>query len=260
MSFEDYKEARKLHLMVAVDYNGGGLSPLLRLLRQKKASIIGLLQRMVANINSAPVAVQAVFNSFVRLTKEELWDSEDELRAYVCAENNYEKLLKGEIGINLIQTHTAMSLAVMDDWVNYVFQTVNTVLAGDIQNDPEFSTILADIQAFCAGHVHNIWGSDRNEDNPCVSLRYDIAAWMRSPLSTSLAQYKFANPVTYQFVFPESKKEEMAAQIRRYGTTTTGIGRIMAQMGRDRIWREFEELPVPIQTGPEVGIDQCEQT
>jgi hypothetical protein len=35
----------------------------------------------------------------------------------------------------------------------------------------------------------------------------------------------------------------MAAQIRRYGTTTTGIGRIMAQMGRDRIWREAVALP-----------------
>ena len=54
MSFEDYQEARKLHLMIAVVYNGGGFSPLLRLLRQKKVPIIGLLQRLVARIKSAP--------------------------------------------------------------------------------------------------------------------------------------------------------------------------------------------------------------
>ena len=105
MSFEDYREARKVHLMVAVVYNGGGFSPLLRLLRQNQVPIMGLLQRLVADIKRAPASVQAIFNSFVRLTKEELWDSEEELRAYVYAENNYEKLLKGEIGINLIQTH-----------------------------------------------------------------------------------------------------------------------------------------------------------
>src|ERR1019366_888196 len=110
MSFEDYQEARKLHLMVAVVYNGGGFSPLLRLLRQKNVSIIGLLQRLVACIASAPPSIQTIFNSFVRLTKEELWDSEEELRTYVCAENNYEKLRNEEIGINLIQTHSAMSL------------------------------------------------------------------------------------------------------------------------------------------------------
>ena len=93
--------------------------------------------------------------------------------------------------------------------------------------------------------MHNIWGSDRNEDNPCVLLRYDIAGWMRSPLSVPLSQYKFSSPVMYQFGFSEAKKEEMAAQIQRYGTTTTGIGRIITQMGRDRIWREPVALSSP---------------
>ena len=143
MSFEDYEEARKLHLMVAVVYNGGGFSPLLRLLRQRKIPIVGLLQRMVAGIASAPASVQAVFNSFVRLTKEELWDSEEELRAFVCADNNYEKLPRGEIGINLIQTHMAMSLAVMDEWVDYVSNrsrpcsaTTSATTSRDLQSSP----------------------------------------------------------------------------------------------------------------------------
>lgn len=242
MSFEDYQEARKLHLMVAVVYNGGGFSPLLRLLRQKRISIIALLQSMVARIRSAPASVQEVFDSFVRLTKEELWDSEEELRAYVYADNNYEKLLTGKLGINLIQTHTAMSMAVMDDWVKYVFQNAALMLGDDVQHEADGAEIFADIQAFCAGRVHNLWGDDRDEDTPRVLLRYDVASWMRSPASLPLSQYKFQSPVMYQFGFSEAKKEEKSAQIRRYGTTTTGIGRIMAQMGRDRIWREPEAL------------------
>ena len=243
MSFQDYQEARKLHLMVAVVYNGGGLSPLLRLLRENNVSIVGLLQRLVADIKTAPPSVLAVYESFVRLTTEELWETEDELREHVRAGNNYEKLLNGKIGINLIQTHTAMSLAVMDDWIEYIFRTAFNMLGDSLQSDAEGSAIFTDIQAFCAARVHNIWGNDRNEDNPCVLLRYDIASWMRSPVSTPVAQFKFNSPVSYQFAFPEAKQEEMAAQIRRYGTTTTGIGRIMAQMGRDRIWREAAAQP-----------------
>jgi radical SAM superfamily enzyme YgiQ (UPF0313 family) len=244
MSFDDYQEARKLHLVVAVIYNGGALSPLFRLLRQKKVSIIALLEKLVAGIASAPASVQAIFNSFVRLTREELWDSEEELRAFVCAGDNYEKLLRGEIGTNLIQTHTAMSLAVMNDWVKYVFQTAHNILGKDIEGDidPE---IFADIEAFCLGRAHNIWGSDRDEDNPCVLLRYDIPCWMRSPLSMPLSQHEFSSPVMHRFEFSEAKKEEMAALIQRYGTTTTGIGRIIIQMGRNRIWREPVVLPCP---------------
>jgi len=246
MTFEDYREARKLHLMVSVVYNGGGFSPLLRLLRQRKIPIVALLQGIIAGIKLAPISVQEIFNSFVRLTKEELWDSEEELRAYVCADNNYKKLLRGEIGINLIQTHMAKSLAVADDWVDYVFTTVKTMLVDEVEADAENRAIFTDIRAYCSGRMHNIWGSDRNEDCPCVLLRYDIAAWMRSSLSMPLSQFELSVPLMYKFGFSDAKMEEMAAQIERYGTTATGIGRIIVQMGRDRIWREPVVVPTMV--------------
>ncbi len=247
MSFQDYRDARKFHLMVAVVYNGGGFGPLLRLLRQKQIPIVELLQRLISNIDSAPPAVRAIFDSFVRLTVEELWNSEKELRAYVYTDDNYEKLLKGEIGINLIQTHTAMSLAVMDDWVRYIFQTANEMV-GDI-GDP---SIVADVKAFCQGRTHNLWGKDRNVDNPRVLMRYDIAAWMRSPQSVPLTHYEFNRPTMHEFGFSDEKKEEMSSLIQRYGTTPTGIGRIIIQMGRDRIWRE--PITCPVGTTPEIAV------
>jgi radical SAM superfamily enzyme YgiQ (UPF0313 family) len=253
MSFEDYREARKLHLMVAVVYNGGGFAPLLRLLRQKQIPIMDLLRKLVAEIRSAPPAVQTVFDSFVRLTKEELWDSESELRAYINVEGNYERLLRGEIGINLIQTHSAMSLAVIKEWVEFVFRTGKIMLGVDEGCDDEMLMMIADVQAYSSGRVHNIWGENRNEDNPEVILHYDIGSWLHSPLSSSLSEFKFMGTAVYRFGFPEAKREEMAAQIKRYGTTTTGIGRIMAQMGRDRIWREPEVLQ-PAMTCPRPAL------
>lgn len=171
-----------------------------------------------------------------------MWESEDKLREFIYKDNNYDRLLKGEIGINLIQTHSAMSLGVMDDWVEYVFRAAEEILGDQFQSDPEKAEILASIRAFCWGRVHNIWGADRNESNPCVPLHYDVAAWIHSPLTTPISEHKLAHPVVYRFGFPEAKKQEMDAQIKRYGTTATGIGRIVVQMGRDRIWREPEAL------------------
>jgi len=259
MSFDDYREVRKLHLMVAAVYNGGGFAALLRLLRQKNVSIISLLQQLVADIRSAPPGVQAVFDSFVRLTREEMWESEAELRAFINQEGNYERLLRGEIGINLIQTHTAMSLGVIDEWVEYVFRTAKALPGLDINTYDEAFAMWTDLQAYSSGRAHNIWGANRNEDNPIVTLQYDVASWLRSPLSAPLSQFKLAQTAKYRFSFPESKKEEMAAQIKRYGTTTTGIGRIMAQMGRDRIWREPEVLGSSI-ADPCAPISSADET
>ncbi len=243
MSFEDYQEARKLHLMVAVVYNGGGFGPLLRFLRHKKAPIIQFLERLVADIHSAPSSVQTIFQSFMRLTREELWNSEEELRDYVYASDNYNKLLNGEIGINLIQTHTAMSLAVMDDWAGYVFRTVESMLGDKIGNESDDAAAFSEIKAFCAGRTHNIWGTAADDLNPSAVFQYDIDSWMRAPLSAPLFEFKVDEPVVFEFGFSPDKQVERAALIQRYGTTPTGIGRIIIQMGRNRIWRE----PLPVQ-------------
>jgi radical SAM superfamily enzyme YgiQ (UPF0313 family) len=238
MSFEAYQEARKLHLMVAVVYNGAGFGPLLRFLRHKKAPVIQFLERLVAEIDSAPESVQKIFHSFTRHTKEELWDSEENLRAYVCAGDNYSKLLNGEIGINLIQTHTAMSLAVMDDWTRYIFQMADAVLAGKMGDEPDDIAFLSEIKAYCAGRTHNIWGAFADDDNPTAVFHYDIEAWMRAPVTALLTDYTLDQPAFREFGFPQAKQVERAALIQRYGTTPTGIGRIIIQMGRNRIWRD----------------------
>jgi radical SAM superfamily enzyme YgiQ (UPF0313 family) len=243
MSFEDYQEARKLHLMVAVVYNGGGFGPLLRFLRHKKTPVIQFLERLVADIHSAPGSVQTIFQSFMRLTKEELWNSEEELRDYVYSGDNYNKLLNGEIGINLIQTHTAMSLAVMDDWAGYVFRTAESVLGDKFGNESDDAAAFSEIKAFCAGRTHDIWGTSADDLNPSAVFQYDIDSWMRAPLSAALFEFKVDEPVVFEFGFSPAKQVERAALIQRYGTTPTGIGRIIIQMGRNRIWRE----PLPVQ-------------
>lgn len=238
MSFEDYKEARKLHLMVAVVYNGAGFGPLLRFMRHKKVPVIHFLERLVAQIKTAPESVQKIFNSFTRLTQEELWNSEEELRRFIYAEGNYDRLLKGEIGINLIQTHTAMSLSAVDDWARYIFRVADAILAehmGEERSDIDF---LSDVKAFCAARTHNIWGATADSDNPTALFRYDINRWMHAPLTAPLSSFKLEEPAFLEFGFPPEKQQERGALMQRYGTTPTGIGRIIIQMGRNRIWRE----------------------
>ena len=74
----------------------------------------------------------------------------------------------------------------------------------------------------------------------------------------SLAQFRLDTPVVHQFAFSSAKQEEMAALIKRYGTTPTGIGRIIIQMGRNRIWRDDEVSPAVSRAGDfesESGIE-----
>ena len=242
LSFQDYQDVRKLHLMIAVVYNGAGFGPLFKLMRQNKIPIISLLQNLVAGMPSAPAAVREIFNSFVRLTKDELWNSEAELREHVYQDNNYDKLLKGELGTNLIQTHLARSLAAMDDWAGYIFHTAEKLFAEKLSGNSEMAAMFADISSFCQGRTHNIWGENRDTDIPRYELRYDIDRWIHAPVQAPLAGFKLDQPTTWEFDVSEAKKAEKASLIKRYGTTPTGIGRIVVQMSITRIWREPRSL------------------
>jgi radical SAM superfamily enzyme YgiQ (UPF0313 family) len=248
MSFEDYQEARKLHFMVAVVYNGGGFAPLLRFLRYKKSPIINFLQRLLAEMHTAPASVQQIFQSFTRHTKEELWESEEDLRAYVYADGNYDRMLNGEIGINLIQTHTAMSLAVMDDWAEYVFRIAGLVLGDKIGEESEDDAEFSEIKAFCAGRTYKLWEFSTDDLSPSAVFHYDIDKWLQGPLSAPLSDFRVDEPLVIEFGFSAAKQVERAALITRYGTTPTGVGRIIIQMGRNRIWREplVTKGPAPV--------------
>jgi len=207
-------------------------------MRHKKVPVIHFLEQLVAEIESAPESVQKIFQSFTRLTKEELWDSEQELRDFIYAEGNYERLLKGEIGINLIQTHTAMSLAAVDDWSKYIFRVADGVLADYMGDESGDMAFLSEVKAFCAARTHNIWGESADSDNPTAIFRYDVNRWMHTKISAPLSDFKLEQPEFLEFGFTPEKQRERAALMQRYGTTPTGIGRIIIQMGRNRIWRE----------------------
>jgi hypothetical protein len=130
-----------------------------------------------------------------------------------------------------------MSLAVMDDWADYVFRVAEFIFTDKIEDQSE-AEAFAEVKAFCAARTHNIWGATAHDDNPGAVFHYDIEAWMRAPLLAQLSDYRLAEPVVLEFGFSPAKQTERAALIQRYGTTPTGIGRIIIQMGRNRIWRE----------------------
>jgi hypothetical protein len=113
---------------------------------------------------------------------------------------------------------------------------------------------LAEVKAFCAARTHNIWGESADADNPTAVFRYDIDRWMHAPLTAPLSDFKLAEPDLRQFGFSLEKQRERAALMQRYGTTPTGIGRIIIQMGRNRIWREPLEDSIQLPPGASAEV------
>jgi hypothetical protein len=72
---------------------------------------------------------------------------------------------------------------------------------------------------------------------------YNIAGWMRSGPDAPVADFRHDQPVTLAFMFSQAKQDEMQSLIQRFGTSPTGIGRILTKMNITRTWRD----PVALQ-------------
>ena len=238
MTFEEYRALRKLHLIINVVYNGKAFGPLFKYFREQKLAIFELPMSLVENIDRAGSGVREIVDSFFEKTRSELWESRKELEAYASTKEAHERLLNEIIGENLIQTHTARSTRVMNEWVEYVFE-----IAGEICDNngvtAENKAMLAEIRKFCLGRVHNIWGADRNRDNPKYEFSYDLVEWyVREKGGSPLTEFTLSENRHIEFSYSKDKVKEIDDFIQRFGTTNTGLGRILIKTDITKLWRE----------------------
>ncbi|MFH1384690.1 MAG: radical SAM protein [Candidatus Omnitrophota bacterium] len=237
LSFNEYQKARVFHLILNVIYNGKGYGALFKYLREKNISVFTLLKHLVEHIDYAPSSVKALVRQFREDTRNELWESREDLLVFIQKEETFQQLVAEEVGVNLLQTYIVKSLEIMNDWIFYVFESIEKILTDERLTSEELS-MLRDIKFYCLGKVHNIWGNNRNADNPIYTLQYDINKWLKENSSHALQWYKLPSPHLFQFCFSETQKEEMNSYLERFGVTPTGIGRIIMKMDMVHIWRE----------------------
>lgn len=236
LSFEDYKKLRVFHLIVNVAYNGKWLRPLFKFFKEKNLSTFKLLKGLIQKTNDAPNVVKEIIRLFKKDTVDELWKSENELMNFASKPENYEKLINGELGANLIQNYSSISMKNMGEWCNYVFDVAEEIINQSQLSNNEHK-ILQELRHYCEGLVHNLWGKSRNKDNPLVLFNYDFIGWLSPDNKKTIEEFELLSSVNYEFGFTPTQIEETGKYIKRFGTSDTGVGRIVVKMDITRLWR-----------------------
>jgi radical SAM superfamily enzyme YgiQ (UPF0313 family) len=102
LSFKDYLYIRVLALLVETLHNGKPFYEFFKFSRKFDIQPASLLKILYDNISDSPKSLQKLINEFVNETKNELWDTEENLVKHYKKDKNYLKLKKGKVGGNLI--------------------------------------------------------------------------------------------------------------------------------------------------------------
>ena len=129
MSFQDYLDLRQFAFVIENVFNNQLFEVFFRYATTLGVSKFDYLLRIFNNISKAPKKIVEIFDAFAEETKSELWDSDSELVQYYQKDENYQKLIRGDAGGNLIYKYKAMGLATaINEWTQYLSNLLEDIV------------------------------------------------------------------------------------------------------------------------------------
>ena len=102
---------------------------LLKFLRQRGIDVSDLFFEMVSQRNKAPEGVKKIYEKFQETTRNESFDSKEEILKKIETDEFYQQLLDEKIGMNVIRYYHAVTLAEsMTEWTEYVLMIAKILL------------------------------------------------------------------------------------------------------------------------------------
>lgn len=241
LSFEEYIELRCLAFVMFVTSIGIVYDPILKLLREYDYDVFDLFYLMHKRISESPTGIKSVYESVKNSSQDELWNSPKEILEFYQNNENYQKLLDGRSGINVIQYHNALITSDMDEWTEYLIDTAK-IITSNRKSDEEFQIEFNDVCNFSRGLCHNVMGKDRMESNPKFKFYFDIPAWLSDLNNSSLNEFVFQKPEIFNFVLTYEQFCLVEDELNIYGNTPVGKAQSLKRIPIHKLWRSPQKL------------------
>lgn len=236
LSFEDYVELRLLAFIMFVTNIGLVFDSLTRFLQEKQIDVFELFYQSLKQSNLAPKEIIEIFEQFRNATINELWDSPEEIERNFQNDVEYDKLLNGEEGINVLQHFQAVVLFNnLEAWTEYTLKIAKKLLIDFNKFDEETKNEFKDIANYCRGLSFKPLSQNRMNFTPEYTFHYDIIKWLKNN-NSKLNDFKnFDKKI--KFSFSEEQLKIVEDGLNNCGKTMVGKSRIFRWVPPDVIWR-----------------------
>jgi len=245
MSFKEYVHARKFVILVQV-INNTGLKPLLRFLLQCDIKIGALVQALLSSLDREEHCtfdkhhqhdLYFFLKEYERETRDELWDDEEDLVAFFQSKENFDGLLSGKYGSNLIQTYKAkIWVHCFEELLDKAFSSA-ACLFHERNLSNEVSECFSQLRRYCRARTFKFLDSDRLETIPEEILSYDIHTWTADPGFRPIEEFRWKRARRVQFPLPKNKYDYLEELLDQFGRDDLGLGKALIRVSPDTLWR-----------------------
>ncbi|MBM3555578.1 MAG: radical SAM protein [Alphaproteobacteria bacterium] len=234
LSFADYLDCRRMHLIVTLFHNDGIFGTLLKLLRSLKVSVWRWIELMM-EIEPAP-GLARLFDSFRAATESELWRDRAALEAFTRTPGNVEKFVAGELGNNLLFVHKTIAITRhLSELADLARRAALACLAEAGHGDATMGAFVEDALAWHVARMSRIFEGHHQATE--ATLGHDVGAFEDDAAPKPPAAYRLAAPTPYRFVLDQGQKTMIERYLGIYGDTPVGIGRILSKVYVKKLFR-----------------------
>lgn len=234
MSFADYLYLRGFSLLVEAFHNGRPYEEFFRYAITLGVGRTEFLRLIYDHLDSAPQQLKEVMNGFLEETRSELWDSEKELVAHYQKEENYEKLVSGSVGGNLIYKYKSLSLLHASKYcVSFLANICKRIVEEKLDDSGAINEAMNEIDylaEFCRKKLTGLLDDDGNVAPLEMACLYNIVEWLQSSEGTPLNKFVCAEPIHYEFVYTDVHLRTRSDLFRRYGTDINGLSKLVTRV------------------------------
>jgi radical SAM superfamily enzyme YgiQ (UPF0313 family) len=241
LSFDEYINLRIVAVSMYITNHGVVFDALLRFLHEKQVDVFELFFRSSKINENTPKVLVSIIEQIKNDTKNELWDSPEEIEEYYLNEKNYQRLITGEDGKNVLQFYHALVFAEhMSKWTDYILDTAKIILKNEGKFNGDTVLQFADISNYCKGVSHNPFGEDRMQTNPEFNFTYDISNWLKDNNCSSLEQFKMGSTSKFKFIFSEKQFKILEDKLEVFGNNQIGRSQAIKRTPVEMLWRKPE--------------------
>jgi hypothetical protein len=233
LPFEDYVTCRKNHFTFSVYWNDSWFTDVVEYAQRFGITPSEWLSGMLAAMERDTGAVRELLGDFESETRGELFPTREACAAFYADDANFERLLRGEIGDNLMYKYRAKaSFFVWKDVCACALRATKAMLLerGAADDVPGFERFWEDLYRYVEAR-HAAGTSAQEITQPIeIALHYDLPRWVRDGRPREVSAYRFDAPVPHVFKLGDEAARELAAALNVWSSKLTGLTKLVTRI------------------------------
>ena len=233
LSFDDYVETRRWHLVSSVFWNDSWFEDAVRFAQSFGVKRSEWFEAMLPALKGATGPVREFLDNFVGETVGELFPTREACRDFYNDDHNFRRLLNGDIGDNLMYKYRAIASFLIWPHICAAAMSATRRLVeerGASAQIPDFEMFWRDFCRYMrASHADG--ATEADIVSPVnVEMAYDIGRWVGDGMPVDTSPYKLSDPEVFEFSLSEQGARQLTAALQVWTPTLKGLTKMVTRV------------------------------